>query len=147
MKRPHLLRVETGAADFAALVDGARVAGIRVGWLDLSEVEPPPGLESAAALGVLRAVAVGGARTVAVKPRTGPPVLGDLLREHFLGCGLVLVLGDVDAPLLALSKPESPQPVWTLRFSDETATRWTTRDLVARLRSPRPLAGRSGSGC
>jgi hypothetical protein len=94
MKLPHLLRVEAGAERFAPLIAAARDAGLRVGWLDLdSTAAAPPELEVAASLGVLRAVAAGPRRTIAVKPRRGTPVVKDLLREHFIGCGLVLVRG------------------------------------------------------
>lgn len=97
MKTPHLLRVEQGAAEYAPLFAAARSIGLRIGWLELGEPAPgpvPPSLEAAAGEGALRAVAVGGGRTVAVKPRKGAPVLRDLLREHFRGCSLVLVHGD-----------------------------------------------------
>lgn len=102
MKTPHLARVEAPPEAFASLIAAARAEGLRVGWLDLGPaVEPPAPLAGAADLGVLRAVAVGAQRTVTVKPMTGAPVLKDLLREHFLGCALVLVRGAADAPLLA----------------------------------------------
>lgn len=105
MKRCHLLRVEADAAAFATLVAALRESGVRAGWLDLGDPEgdPPaadPGLSEAAAGGVLRAVAVAGGRAVSVKPLAGAPVLGDLVREHFLGCRVVLVRGVVEAPLV-----------------------------------------------
>ncbi|MGH9360877.1 MAG: hypothetical protein ACRD2T_03105, partial [Thermoanaerobaculia bacterium] len=84
----------------------------------------------------LRAVAVGEGRAVAVKPIAGPPVLGDLLREHFLGCCLVLVRGDVAAPALA---PDGD--AWSLTPpSPAPPRRLTTAELVAALRQPRPWA-------
>ncbi len=101
MRRPHLLRVERGAEAFAPLAEAAGQAGLRVGWLDLeTPVSIPAGLAEAAALPVLRAVAVGPEATVAVRPRHGAPILDDLLRGHFLGCALVLVRGPIEAPLL-----------------------------------------------
>jgi hypothetical protein len=138
VKAPHLLRVAAPPAAFASLVGAARAAGLRVGWLALA---PPGGvpeeLEEAAAGGVLRAVAAGEGRSVAVKPLAGPPVLGDLLREHFRGCVLVLVRGEVKAPRLA---PEGDG--WRLEptgGAEEAAPlRLSSAELVARLRRPRP---------
>ena len=102
MKTPHLLRVDDAPDRFAPLIAAARALGLRIGWLDLGgrAASGPAVLEMAAGLGVLRAVAVGEGRTVAVKPMRGAPVLEDLLREHFRGCVLVLVRGEVDAPSL-----------------------------------------------
>ncbi len=101
MRRPHLLRVERGAGVFAPLVEAVHDGGLRVGWLDLeAPAAAPPELAEAAGLPLLRAVAAAGDATVAVKGLRGAPVLDDLLREHFLGCALVLVRGAVEAPLL-----------------------------------------------
>ena len=145
-KHRHLLRVQRPAAEFQALVAAVRQAGGRVGWLELQpEGQPtlqpvPERLRSAADLGVLRAVAVGGGETVVVKPMRGPAVLRDLLREHFRGCALVLVTGtspdgdEVD-PLL---EPDSE--AWGLHFSSGTTRRHTTEDLVAALRRPEPFS-------
>lgn len=136
MKTPHLLRVEEGPERFAALVAAARAEGMRVGWLELGAAgEPPATLETAAAAGCLRAVAVGEGRAVAVKPIAGPPVLRDLLREHFLGCALVLVRGEVEAPLLA---PEGD--AWALTPPSTPPRKLTTPELVAALRKPHPWA-------
>lgn len=139
MKSPHLLRVSVEPSAFAPLVAAARAAGARVGWLELPPAAPAPppatpsSLEEAAAAGVLRAVAVGEGRTVAVKPLAGPPVLRDLLREHFLGCALVLVRGELEAPLLT---PDGD--AWRLEPPGQPPRRLTTQELVARLRRPRP---------
>lgn len=100
MKAPALIAVDAGPADFAALFAAARAAGLRLGWLELAPAPPPQPLEAAAALGALRAVAVGGGRAVTVKPLAGEPVLRDLLREHFLGCAAVLVRGSGGWPRL-----------------------------------------------
>ena len=145
MKTPNLLRVEEGPERFAALVAAARAESMRVGWLELATAGPAPeSLEAAAALGCLRAVAVGEGRAVAVKPIAGPPVLRDLLREHFLGCTLVLVRGGageapvqntVDAPLLA---PEGD--AWILTPPSTPPRKLTTPELVAALRKPHPWA-------
>lgn len=150
MKTPHLARVEAPPEAFAPLVAAARALGLRAGWLDLGlEVEPGAPLAAAADLGVLRAVAVGTGctglgRTVAVKPLAGAPVLKDLLREHFLGCALVLVRGASEAsdPLLATAarltpvaegfrlEGAAPSPV---------ALTLTAEALASRLRRPRLL--------
>jgi len=132
VKAPHLLCVEEDPEQFAPVVETARAEGLRVGWLELAEVAPlPEVLESAAGLGVLRAVAVGNGRTVAVKPMRGAPVLKDVLREHFLGCALVLVRGEVEAPRL---RPEGEG--WVVEVEDQAAKRFSTEKLVAELRSP-----------
>lgn len=136
MKAPHLLRVDEGPEGFATLVEAARADGLRIGWLELAETAPLPDvLASAAGLGVLRAVSVGGGRTVAVKPLRGEPVLKDLLREHFLGCALVLVRGAVDAPRL-----RSHGDGWVIDAPEQAGQPLTTEQLAAKLRSPLPLA-------
>lgn len=125
---PHLLRVEEGPQIFAALIAAAAAAGLRVGWLELAAPESvAPGLEAAAAAGAQRAVAAGGSRSVAVKPLRGAPVLRDLLREHFSGCALVLVRGEIAAPLLSAAADG-----WRVTAdSDRLAT---SSDLIERLR-------------
>lgn len=102
MRTPALVSVAAAPDRFAALLAAARERGVRVGWLDLRAPDSTDdALEMAAAQGVLRAVAVGGGRAVAVKPVGGEPVLRDLLREHFLGCALVLVRGRDGLPRLS----------------------------------------------
>lgn len=136
MKAPHLLRVEEAPEAFSSLVEAARADGLRVGWLELSEVAPLPDvLATAAGLGLLRAVSAGGGRTVAVKPLRGEPVLKDLLREHFLGCALVLVRGAMDAPHLRRDGES-----WVIDAPDKAGQPLTTAQLAAKLRSPLPLA-------
>ena len=103
---PRLVRVDRPPAAFASLFAAAAAAGVRIGWLELGAAEPPAGLEEVTALGAARAVAAGGTRTVMVKPRRGPAVLGDLVREHFAGCSAVLVRGDAAPTELALLVPE-----------------------------------------
>lgn len=134
MKRPHLLRVSLGVRSFESLVTAATAEGLRVGWLQLAAVDAPEPLAEAAALGVLRAVAVGEGRTVALKPIRGEPVLEDLLREHFLGCRLVLVDGELELPRL-----EPDGEGWVVTLAAGSAHRWTTVELVARLRKPHPF--------
>lgn len=137
MKSPHLLRVTDPPEVFAPLIEAARALGLRVGWLDLGgAVSPlPEPLESAATLGVLRAVAVGEGRTVAVKPLRGATVLRDLLREHFRGCVLVLVRGEVDAPLL-----EREDDSFRLTLADSAVRRLSTVELAEALRRPHPFS-------
>lgn len=134
MKRPHLLRVSRGAESFGALVAAAKTEGLRIGWLQLEAAPAPEPLAEAAAQGVLRAVAVGEGRTVAVKPVPGEPVLEDLLREHFLGCRLVLVAGELELPRL---EPDGES--WIVTQSDGSTRQLTTAELVAHLRKPRPF--------
>jgi hypothetical protein len=135
MRRPpHLLLVEEGPERFSPLFAAARELGLRIGWLDLAAPsELPADLEAAAGLGVLRAVSAGAGRSVAVKPLRGAPVLGDLLREHFRGCALVLVRGTVLAPRLTL-EGES----WKVAPPGEAARLYSTGDFAAALRKPRP---------
>ena len=136
MKSPHLLRVTEPPERFAPLIAAARDLGLRIGWLELGPAPDPlpPVLGTAADLGTLRAVAVGEGRAVSVKPLRGQPVLKDLLREHFLGCALVLVRGEVDAPTLEPDEGES----WRLTFPENASRRLTTSDLAASLRKPHP---------
>ncbi|HSS51975.1 MAG TPA: hypothetical protein VLX28_23790 [Thermoanaerobaculia bacterium] len=140
MKSPHLLRVTDPPDRFASLIETARALKLRIGWLDWpitpSERPAASSLEAAADVGVLRAVAVGEGRTVSVKPLRGRPVLKDLLREHFLGCALVLVRGDVDAPAL-----EPDGDGWSVQLpgsSERASCRLTTVELSEALRKPRP---------
>jgi len=132
MKPPHLLRVDTGPEPFAPLLTAARAAGLRLGWLDLTESPSPPAtLGHAAAQGAFRAVAAGPERTVIVKPRRGPFVLRDLLREHFRGCQAVLVRGALDAPLLT-----PRESAWHLALPSPLTQ--STEVLLNRLRHPHP---------
>ena len=135
MKAPHLLRVEDEPESFSSLVEAARADGLRIGWLELAEVAPlPEVLAAAAGLGLMRAVSAGGGRTVAVKPLRGEPVLKDLLREHFLGCALVLVRGAVDAPHLRRDGDG-----WMIDAPEKAGQPLTTEQLAAKLRSPLAL--------
>lgn len=134
MKHQHLLRVEQGAAEFAALIAALGERGWRAGWLELKAPEPvAENLETAAGAGALRAVAVGGGRSVALKPMKGAPVVRDVLREHFHGCRLVLVRGELDAPLLA---PRGEG--WVVSGADGAERGYATEDLVEALGRPRP---------
>ena len=94
MKRPHLLHATAEPVEFASLVAVAEEAGYRVGWLEVdAAVEAPSPLSDACRMGAFRSVAATASGSVSVKRRRGAWVLDDLLREHFLGCRLVLVRG------------------------------------------------------
>jgi hypothetical protein len=138
LKSPHLLRVEDFPATLAPLIEAARTLGLRIGWLELDgKAHPvPPVLDVAAGLGVLRAVEVGDGRTIAVKPMRGAPVLKDLLREHFRGCALVLVRGEVDAPSL-----RSEDGGWIVAPPGGAPRRFSAEELATALRQPRPWVG------
>jgi hypothetical protein len=135
MKPPHLLRVEDSPEKFAPLVEAARALGLRIGWLELGGTAHPvpPVLEAAAGLSVLRAVEVGEGRTVAVKPLRGAPVLKDLLREHFRGCVLVLVRGEVEAPWLRVEGEG-----WVVAPPGAASRSYTPEKLAETLRKPNP---------
>jgi hypothetical protein len=135
VKAPHLLRVDDPPERFAPLIEAARALSLRIGWLELGGTAHPvpPVLEAAAGLGVLRAVEVGEGRTVAVKPLRGAPVLKDLLREHFRGCALVLVRGEIEAPSLRIE-----EPVWIVTPPGAASRSYTLEKLAEALRKPHP---------
>lgn len=124
-----MLRVDQAPAAFEPLVSALSQKRQRVGWLELEAASAVPSLDAAAQAGVLRAVAVGGGRCVAVK-RLRRPVLRDLLREHFSGCALVLVrVGGAAEP-----PPFTLQPTLYVsedRFEIATAERRQSFDLEA----------------
>jgi hypothetical protein len=139
---PHLLRVDEAASAFAELAARAVAAGWRLGWLELGErPEVPAALAEAAGLPVLRAVAAGPGRTLAVKPLHGAPVLEDLLREHFRGCRLVLVKGEAASASLAAvpALERAGEQVWRVRTAGGART-LTTTELVRALGRPHPFA-------
>lgn len=130
--KPGMLRVEDEPSVFASLVAALTEAGLRCGWLDLSKgAVAPEGLEAAAATGMLRAVSAVGDRTVVVKPVRGNFVLRDLLREHFRGCRLVLVRGEVDAPVL-----RATDGGWRVAGPGGDEEALTSEELVTHLRRP-----------
>ncbi len=134
MKRVHLLRCEADVEELRALVEALGKHDLRAGWLEFSEPEPlPRGLALAAETGVLRAVAVGSQGSVTVKPRRGKAVLRDLLREHFGGCQVVFVRGEVEAPTLRRLGSG-----WIVVSSDGTEISCDDQGLARRLRKPRP---------
>lgn len=137
MRRIHLLRVAGEAHEYAALLRAAAEAGMRVGWLELQEPpQPPQGLRDALDAGSDRAVAVAESWTVAARPRKGAARLRELMRQQFLGCTLVLVRGEADAPVLA----PAGEGVWRLAIPGGAERRLTSEQLVAALREPRPFA-------
>jgi hypothetical protein len=142
MKSPHLLRVDDSPERLAPLIEAARALGLRTGWLELGGTAHPvpPALEVAAGLGVLRAVEIGEGRTVAVKPLRGAPVLKDLLREHFRGCALVLVRGEIAAPALRIEEGG-----WIVTPPGAASRQFAVEGLAAALRAPHPWATDSGS--
>ncbi len=137
--KQHLLRISTGVVKFGKLVAAVRHEGLRVGRLRWNpDVEAalaglPNGLAEAADDGVMRAVSVASDRVVAVKPLRGPAVLRDVLREHFRGCALVLVEGEVEAP--SLSHGDAG---WRVMQGSTVLWTGTAEQLAARLRRPRP---------
>lgn len=103
MKTRALVAVDQDPAAFAPLFAAAKARGVRVGWLDLaSEVGPPAELASASDAGASKSVSARAGRTLVVKTTKGAPVLRDLLREQFLGYGIVLVRGHAGRPKLAI---------------------------------------------
>jgi hypothetical protein len=148
-----VLWVREPVESFLPLFEAARAEGLRTGWLELA---PPPrheAFERATAAGALRAVAVGDGRALSLKRLAGLPVLGDLLREHFLGCVLVLVRGepadeasglrrlppprDPDEPAWRRLRPGAEGAPWTLESAAGDTRRLELPALVARLRRPR----------
>jgi hypothetical protein len=142
----HALRVAEGSEAFRVLLAAVEHAGGRAGWLELPGGVPTAGegsdcdvLGGAAAAadrvlaaGAWKVVAVAERCTVAVKRRRGSAVLRDLLREHFRGCRLVLVRGDIALPAL---RPRADG--WELESLDGETRVLSTADLIQCLRAPR----------
>ena len=142
MKSPVLLTVQAEAAAFDSLFRAAAGRGLRLGWLDLQEECPVPApLAAAAELGAFRSVAAAGSATIAAKPRKGPAVLRDLVREHFLGVDVVLVRGLDLFPRLAWVAGS-----WELSESATAKRRLDLEQLLARLRKPELRWKAPGSG-
>lgn len=151
MRRIHLVRYEGDPGALAPLLAAIRAEGLRAGWLDVAAAEPvpvPPALDAAASAGAFRSVAVGEGRAVTVKRQVGPPVLSDLLREHFLGCSLVVVRGAAtgtggpgpaaSAELAAAPVLEAAADGFRVLPPGAAARRFEPAALAARLRRPRP---------
>jgi hypothetical protein len=129
----HALRVNEGSAAFRSLFAAITERGERAGWLELDAPASaaPAAPDQTAGDEVWKEVTVEERRSVAIKSRRGPPVLRDLLREHFRGCRVVLVRGDAELPEL---RPRGDD--WELLAGGEVR-RLTTTDLVSALRAPR----------
>lgn len=151
MKRIHLLRFGGAPVEIAPLASAARAEGLRVGWLEPpgSEVEPAPvpsELAAASGAGAFRAVALGTGRSVAVKRLTGPPNLRDVLREHFLGCALVVVSTATAGPAASglgsdlgeTATLEAVEDGYRVTLPGEAGRVFTAPALAGRLRRPRP---------
>jgi len=137
VRRIHLLRVAEEASVYEPLVRAAAAAGLRVGWLELpAPSPPPPELRAALDAGSDRAVTVGESWTLAARPRKGPARMRELMRQQFLGCTLVLVRGEADAPLLAPAGDGG----WRVTIASGKDRRYGVDQLVAALREPRPFA-------
>lgn len=140
---PHLLRVDETLLECAPLVAALRQERLRAGWLDWSPDAVPVEAElfpGAGEKGLLRAVKVEAGRKVTEKKLWGPPVLADVLREHFRGCTLVLVrqpgeTPPIDAPLL-----QKTEEGWRIVLPGGVIQGMTTEALAAALRRPRPFA-------
>lgn len=142
MKRVHLLRFDGDPADLAPLLEAAGREGLRVGWLELSSHPAPAvpaGLETAVSAGAFRSVSVAPGRTVSLKRQAGPPVLRDLLREHFLGCALVVVrTAEPGGDLAEVPGLEVAGDGYRVRPLGEGGRTFSAAVLAARLRRPRP---------
>ncbi|HUF77677.1 MAG TPA: hypothetical protein VMR44_02040 [Thermoanaerobaculia bacterium] len=165
MKRIHLLRFDGPPAALAPLFEAVRAEGLRAGWLEL-DPEPadagdgsPPGESSgplaegrsegrfapgaAVSAGAFREAAVAPGRVVAIKRVVGPPVLRDLLREHFLGCALVMVRGGgpasaFEAELVEVPALETAAGSLRIAAPGQGTLELSPQGLAARLRRPRP---------
>lgn len=143
--KQFLLRIERPMVEFAKLVAALRQEGFRVGRLEMAPTagggKPAPVPESlgeAESLGVLRAVSVGGGRSIAVKPMRGEPVLRDVLREHFRGCRIVLVSGPASEARDSVPLLERGESSWKVSLPRGETKRYTTQELIAALRRPDP---------
>ena len=143
--RQFLLRIERPVVEFAELVAALRHESFRVGRLEMAPTagggKPAPVPESLAeaeSLGVLRAVSVGGGRSIAVKPMKGEPVLRDVLREHFRGCRVVLVSGPANEARDSFPLLERVEAGWKVSLSRGETKKYTTQELIAALRRPDP---------
>jgi hypothetical protein len=137
LRRIHLLRVAGEAPLYEPLLRAAAAAGLRIGWLELeAPPAPPEALRAVLDAGSDRAVAVGESWTLTARPRKGPARLRELLRQQFLGCTLVLVHGDGDAPVLQ----PAGDGAWRVTIPGGAERRLSLDQLVAALREPRPFA-------
>lgn len=147
MKRVHLLRYGGAPDRLGPLFEAARAEGLRVGWLsgasltgDPAADSTPPGLKVPSDAGAFRAVELSEGRSVALKRVAGPPVLRDVLREHFLGCVLVVVAdgAPVEAELTGEPALEPADGGYRVTVPGEAGRLFDPPALAARLRRPRP---------
>jgi hypothetical protein len=146
VKRIHLLRYQGEPTALEALFAAVRAEGLRAGWLQADPVrreEGPAGL--AVEAGAFRAAAVAPGRVASVKRVAGPPVLRDLLREHFLGCALVVVRpggagSALDAELAEVPTLELGPDGYRITAAGQAAHELSAEALAARLRRPHPWA-------
>ena len=104
MRTPVLFAVSGDASEFETLFAAARERGAKVGWLELdADAAGRPTPAGPPFTGAFRTVEVSGRWTVSTKPRKGPAILRDLLRENFLGADVVLVRGSDLFPKLSRS--------------------------------------------
>lgn len=137
MRRIHLLRVAEEAHVFGPLLVAAAAAGLRVGWLELAAPPPPPeALRAVLRAGGERAVAVGADWTLTVRSRKGAAAMRELLRGQFLGCTLVLVRGEIDAPMLEPTEDGA----WRVRIGEARERRLSIEQMLDALREPQPFA-------
>ena len=130
--QPKILKTGANAGHFDGVFQAAAGAGYRIGWLELdAEVTAPSDLEAASSAGALRAVAVSSRSIVSVKRLKGPPVLRDVVREHFTGCRLVLVRGSVEAPEIV---PDGER--WLICWARGAERTLSTEQLMNELRKP-----------
>ena len=131
-----------------ALAACVHEAGLRSGWLDFHDFEPPSPLGEAVGAGAFRAVQVGPSGSLAYKARKGEPVLADVLRQHFQGCHVVLAIG---RPLpmgvvvragMPVGAPEGT-PSHVRLVEGDRSIKMTPDQFAARLRRPRLFAERS----
>lgn len=148
MKRVHMLRYDGEPSALAGLFAAVRAEGLRAGWLELGagamgSSAQGPDVGSAVEAGAFRAAAVAAGRVVSVKAIAGPPVLRDLLREHFLGCALVVVrpgraASGFEADLGEVPVLEAVEGRLRVTAPGQAALDLAPADLAARLRRPRP---------
>lgn len=131
MKRVHLFRVNQPVESFARLIESAAAAGLRVGWLELQEPTLPTEVARQLETGIAQVVVAGERRTLTARARRGPAVLADLLRQHFLGCDLVLVAGELSLPAL-----DAVADGWRLAALGGEERVLATDQLLAELRRP-----------
>jgi hypothetical protein len=144
VKRVHLLRYEGQPAALEALFAAVRAEGLRAGWLQVDPERREEGpVGDAVEAGAFRAAAVAPGRVASVKRVAGPPVLRDLLREHFLGCALVVVRPGGAGQDLQADLAEAPilEPVGEslrVRPPGQAALDLSPAQVAARLRRPHP---------